>query len=141
MDYVINKETILSKVEELIARIADSRYADDGTSLYDSIVTTSGDSGVLESYIDEAISNIVARLADVCVSSSGYTLSFNVPDMVEGNITRAKSELDSYIVNTAVSLWCDKKDADSSVLYQNYAANDLNAAIKLMKTRKIPSRK
>ena len=140
MDYTVDKSNIKDRVEELIARIAASQYSDDGVSLYDSIVNSSADDGIIDGYIDEAVGGIIARLASICKVEENNKLIFNVPEMVEANKGRAQSILDQYIFHYAINRWCDDKVPTLAKKYFDLAADDLNKAVILIKTRKIPAR-
>lgn len=139
MDYTVNSN-IKDRVEELIARIAASQYSDDGTSLYDSTINSSADESIIDGYIDEAVASIVARLANICKIEGNNKVIFNVPEMVEANKGRAQSILDLYIFHYAINRWCEDKVPTLAKKYFDLAADDLNKAVILIKTRKIPTR-
>lgn len=108
MDYTINKTTLLEKMEAEVSEVADQAYAEDGTSLYDAVMLTAKDSdatsgtNVAGSAIDDAVSALVSRLADIA-SLSGTTLSFDVPDMASSQNAAATAEITRYIALAAAT--------------------------------------
>ena len=66
MYYVIDKSALWDLANEEVSKVADAAYAEDGTSLYDSIVLTEKDRATMERFMDDAISALVRRAFDIC---------------------------------------------------------------------------
>ena len=140
MDYIVNRSTIKARVEGAIARLAASQYSDDGTSLYDSIINSSADESIIDGYIDDAISGIVARLANICKDDGNGHITIDAPEMVSVNINMATLNLNEYIFHSVIDNWCLDKAPDLAPRYSAQADKCLEKAISVIKTRKIPTR-
>ena len=141
MTYTINNTTITNLVTEEVSRVAAAAYADDGTSLYDSIVIHSRDANDVSRAIKDAVDAVIKRAVDICTYIPATpALSFYAPDMDSTKETAASDEVTRAIVLGAVSVWMREK---YPVRYQDYAdrsAAALNNAIAMIKTRTTPTR-
>lgn len=74
LEYILDELEVLSLIDEEVARAADAAYAEDGTPLYDSIINTDRDAGVIARFVDDAVRDFAARAYDICkyVTSVSY---------------------------------------------------------------------
>lgn len=141
MTYTINNTTITNLVTEEVSRVAAAAYADDGTSLYDSIVIHSRDANDVSRAIMDAVDAVVRRTTDICTYIPATpALSFYVPDMDSTKETLASDELTRAISLWAVSIWMREKYPARYQDYADRAAAALDAAVAMMKTRTTPTR-
>lgn len=145
MEYIIDKTAIRPMIDELVSRVADQAYMEDGTSLYDAIVLTEKDDGVVDGFIEDAVSAFVARNHDICkiwsANSSAGTKSilFHVPDFDTTLTGAAKDTITNYIVYY-VCLELFRSRAPQVVQeYDARALTALNKSIHLLKSRKSPT--
>ena len=121
MYYVIDKPALLESIKEEVSHVADAAYAEDGTSLYDSVMVTMRDKRKLQGFIDDAVSQFVRREFDITkydpevhyytdelgneTTQVAYVtprLILHVPDFDSSMEETANAELDRY---TAGSAW------------------------------------
>lgn len=84
MDYPIDKYNIYMLVDREVSQAADSAYAEDGASLYDSVRLTEKDRPLVDGLVEEATAELVRRLSDICKqgarTETTRILSFDIPD-------------------------------------------------------------
>ena len=153
MYYTIEKtERLIPLIEEEVSRAADEAYADNGASLYDSVVLTEKDKGLVDGFIDDAINLIVRRAFDICKFSpeteevDGETqltgkmrLFFYVPDFDDTLEDAVKRELDRYVAMYASGNIFQQRRAALVPEYTTRTQAALDNAIVMLKSRKYPS--
>lgn len=145
MTYEIDKSMLYGLVDAEVSRVADEAYSDDGTSLYDSVVLTSRDKGLVEGFIDDAISLFVNRTFDICKykepaqGSSNHSLEFDVPDFDATMEAPAKDELSRYISLYAANRVFQQRRAIVVPQYTERAQAAMDKAVTYLKSRKAPN--
>lgn len=141
MTYVVDNLGISALIAEEVSRVAAAAYADDGTSLYDSVAIHSRDTDTLSRLIDDAVSGIARRAADICtVIPSPLALSFYVPDFDDSKETIVENALSRSISLIACAAWMRDKLPSRAAEFTDRANASLNVAIGLLKTRITPTR-
>ena len=137
MKYVIDKDALTEQFRQEIANSASREYADDGTSLYDSIWPTSQDGGIIDGLMNDAVGTLTAsvRLAHV-ISKTDGELMFDLPDMDTDMEKTAKTKIDRYIVLETCRLWTSRMSEDLSKKYAEAATAALGRVIRTLYTRK-----
>lgn len=152
MYYLIDKTVLLPLIDEEISRAADEAYAESGESLYDSVVLTEKDSGMVERFINDAVNLIVRRAFDICKFSpeteevDGETqltgrmrLYFYVPDFDETMSDAVKTELDRFISMYVSGNVFQQRRASLVPEYTTRIQAALDNAVTMLKSRKYPS--
>ena len=80
-----NASNVLGEVQREVSLAADNAFADNGTSLYDSIVLSSKDDEWVKHLINDSLARLAARTPDICTwNTTNNNLTFNVPDLPAG---------------------------------------------------------
>jgi len=139
--YTISAANIKAKISEEVSLAADEAYAEDATSLYDSIVTTSKDDGLIGSLINDAIRKLVKAVSDIAVYTSGTVVTFTVPDFDSTNMSSALSdEIDRYAALSACTDLFKMRKPDRAPQYEIKAQEAMENVIRYLRTRKAPTR-
>ena len=144
MDYTISKDTILNTVKDITSRVAAQAYSEDGQSLYDGIVITSGDAPQLDRFLEEGINSIISRVADICTRTTTQStdkLVFDVPDIPSEAAAITPSLLNSYLAYFVSAKWFSVRSANDFEEYDKRATSALEAAVTQLKKRQIISRR
>lgn len=139
MTYEINQQKLEARVVNEISRVAASSYSDDGGSLYDFIKVTSRDKDIIKEYCQGAVTAICVAFAEYATKGTG-TIELNFPDLDITLGSSAQEELDRYVVYHACSDWFRDKSVKDVERYTERAADALNKANMLLKSRKPPKR-
>ena len=140
MDYTIATSTIKELINEEVSHVADAAYADDGTSLYDSIVLTSKDDNLVGRFIDDGVRQLARATYDICKYGSGK-LTFNVPDFdATTQATYVTAAIDRYLAMYATAAILQQRRAGLVPEYTNRVQDAMNGAITLLRKREAPSR-
>lgn len=134
--YYVNKKKILPLIEREISRVAASAFAEDGTPLYDAIVTTSRDSDVIEEMIDDAATALLVRESDIATYSSG-TFEFDIPEERTHDISTIGEVIDRFIVMNVCSAWMIQKYKPKAEEYGARSTDALNKVDRLL-NEKLP---
>lgn len=141
MTHTIDTSDIAAVITEEVSRAAAAAYAEDGTSLYDSITIHSRDAGTISRLIWDSVDAIVHRTADICtLIPSPLALSFYTPDFDTSKQSAVEDELDRAITLGACAAWFKDKLPARTEEYLARANAALDVAVGLLKTRKAPSR-
>lgn len=142
MDYSVDKTTLYALIDEEVSKVADEAYSDNGVSLYDSVVLTEKDSGMVYRLIDEAVDGLASRLYDVCKFSTdthgNSQLVFYLPDFDDTMENAARSEITHFIVYSVCTEIFKSRRAQSVPDYEARAAASIGKAVSLLKSRKSP---
>ena len=144
MFYTINKDALWEKVKEEVSKVADEAYADNGASLYDSIILTSKDRNTINGFVDDAIALFVRREFDVTSqptvvpAGSPPKLKFNVPDFDTPLASMFDDELTRYIVLSVCAALFQQRRPAVVPEYTNRAKTAMDNAVSLLKSRKHP---
>lgn len=157
MYYVIDKPALLESIKEEVSHVADAAYAEDGTSLYDSVMVTMRDKRKLQGFIDDAVSQFVRREFDITkydpevhyytdelgneTTQVAYVtprLILHVPDFDSSMEETAKAELDRYIVMYACAAIFQQRRALAAPEYTARAKQAMDNAVAILKYRKHP---
>lgn len=147
LTYVIDKTALWERAFEEISSVADDAYADDGTSLYDSIILTDKDKPAVERYIDDAVSAFVRRAYDICKPATieveaGVTapgLQFYVPDFDSAMTDTAKAEITNYLGLYAATEMLKSRRAAVVPEFSQRVQSAMDRAVVLLKSRKAPN--
>lgn len=135
---------IFASVKEEITRVAVAAYDDNGNSLYDAVVCKSRDKATLERMYADAVSALVTRTADICNYEKDETgedvISFDVLDVSPDQLTLAAQEIDRYVVLNVVGAWLQERYTTRSTEYVERGQAALDKAVKILKTRRKPTR-
>lgn len=140
--YVIDKTALWERAFEEISSVADDAYADDGTSLYDSIILTDKDKPAVERYIDDAVSAFVRRAYDICkraTENNVPVLQFYVPDFDVTMTDTAKGEITSYLALYAATEMLKSRRAAAVPEFSQRVQSAMDRAVVLLKSRKAPN--
>lgn len=146
MYYTIDKETLQPKIEEEVSLVADEAYGDNGASLYDSIIITEKDKGMVERFIDTAVSAITTRMYDICklfksddtAEGNLEQIYFHVPDFDETMEATVTEELSRFIVLFTCSCIFEQRRPAVVPQFSERAKAALDKAVTLLKSRKSP---
>lgn len=138
MEYQIDRNALLERVEEEISHIADASYGESGISLYDTIVLTEKDRPMALRLIDDGIGLFARRAFDICTIGQD-ALSFYVPDF-DGSMTELVSdEISDYLVYYAVATICTSRKAERAQEFTARAQSAFDKAVMILKSRKEPA--
>lgn len=137
MEYQIDRNALLARVEEEVSHIADESYADTGQSLYDTIVITEKDRSRALRLLEDAVSLFIRRTFDICRRAYDI-LVFSVPDFDETMEDTVKDDISDYLVYYAVSTICQSRKAERVQEYTTRAQEAFDKAVVLLKSRKHP---
>jgi len=147
--YTINRTSLRDRIEEEVSHVANDAYADNGQSLYDSIIVTEKDEEMVGRFIDDAINAFVNRTFDICKyayitdtlgSQPVEHLEFYVPDFDETMEDAMKEEVTKFIVLfVCVSLFQTRRPMVVPQFTERMQAA-LTKAVSLLKSRKSPIR-
>ena len=141
MEYKVNKEKLLEKFRQEVARTASREYTGDGTSLYDSVWPTSQDDDIIAGLMHDAVTNVMIRLRLAFPLPSGEDgFVLELPDLDENMESSAKDFLDRYIVLETCRSWTSKVSENLSAKYEDEAGKAMDRVIKIVYTRKTISR-
>lgn len=137
MEYQIDKDALLARVEEEVSHIADASYADTGQSLYDTIVITEKDRAWVSRLIQSAIRTLTVRVFQLCTRVDDR-LVFFVPDFDETMTDAVTDELTNFFVYQTVAVICQSRKAERAQEYANRAQEAIDKAAILLHSRKHP---
>ena len=137
MEYQIDRNGLLDRVEEEISHIADASYADTGQSLYDTIVLTEKDRAGALRLIEDAVGLFVKRTFDICRRAYD-TLVFSVPDFDESMTEIVQGEISDFLVFYPVATICQSRKAERAQEFTQRAQDAIDKAAVLLKSRKLP---
>lgn len=137
--YTINKSTLYGLVDAEVSLAADEAYADDGTSLYDSVVLTTKDKSLVEQRMDDAVEALVRKCADICKHGTG-TIVFDLPDAPSANSTATTAAISRYIVLSVITSIFQSRRVSLVPQYEEKTKAALDDVISLVRTRTAPSR-
>lgn len=137
MEYQIDKDALLARVEEEVSHIADASYADTGQSLYDTIVITEKDRAWVSRLIQSAIRTLTVRVFQLCTRVDDRLLFF-VPDFDETMTDAVTDELTNFFVYQPVAVICQSRKAERAQEYANRAQEAIDKAAILLHSRKHP---
>ena len=129
--YFINKNKITPLIEREVSRVAASAFAEDGTPLYDAIVTTSRDTDTIKEMIEDAATTMLTRFSDIATYSSGL-LEFDIPEERTHDIMTIGKVIERFIVMNVVSAWMIQKHTAKAEEYGARATDALNKIEKLL---------
>lgn len=147
MDYTIDEDGLRGGVEYEVSQVADAAYADDGTSLYDSIVLTEKDAQTVTDLIHEAIRIVIASMQDIA-SYATQTVStvttnkivFSVPDFDVTQSSVVTLNIDNFIkAHACAGIFRQRRPALVEE-YTTRAQVALDNAKSLLRKRQAPSR-
>lgn len=142
LTYVIDKTALWERAFEEISSVADEAYADDGTSLYDSVILTDKDKPAVERHIDDAVSAFVRRAYDICKRGTVDTqpaLQFYVPDFDDSMADATKKEIGSYLALYAATEMLKSRRASVVPEFSLRVQSAMDRSIVLLKSRKAPN--
>jgi len=137
MEYHIDRNGLLDRVEEEISHIADASYAENGQSLYDMIVLTEKDRPGTSRLIEDAVGQFIRRTFDICHRVDD-DLIFNVPDFDYSMVLNVEEEISGFLVYYAVSSICQSRKAERAQEFAARAQDAFDKAVILLKSRKLP---
>ena len=137
MEYHIDRNGLLDRVEEEVSHIADASYADSGQSLYDTIVLTEKDRAGALRLIEDAVGLFLRRTFDICRRAYD-DLVFNVPDFDYSMSVNVEEEISSFLVLYAVATICQSRKAERAEEFMTRAQAAFDKAVILLKSRKHP---
>jgi hypothetical protein len=167
MYYRIDKDALYALVDAEVSRAADEAYAEDGTSLYDTIVLTEKDADMVEGFLADAISAFVKATSDIssykklqaaeAAKNAGYdiadhfgegsgatttvhVLDINVPDMDTAQQYAAMEQINRFVVLYACSALFQQRRSILVPEYSGRAQGALDNAIAVLRKRNAPSR-
>ena len=143
MEYTIDKTLLKALVDEEVSKVADEAYAENGVSLYDSVILTEKDDNAVGRFIDEAVNGFAARTFDISKFVSTDTLGttkllFYVPDFDDTMAASVESEITHYIVFSVCMDLFKSRRAQAVPEYEARALSSINKAVTLLKSRKSP---
>ena len=138
MEYQIDRNGLLARVEEEVSHIADASYAETGQSLYDTIVLTEKDRAGALRLIESAVGLFIRRAFDICRRAYD-TLVFSVPDFDETMTETVCSEITDFIAYYVVATICQSRKAERAQEFSARAQDAMDKAVILLKSRKHPS--
>ena len=143
MNYLINRATLTSDVIDEVTRVAARAYSQQGESLYDGIIITSGSIPQVEKLEDEAISSLVRRTSSICSQANGNPLSitFDIPDFPTTSQATATTTLNRFLTLAVCAEWFKARYATEYESYLKKAADTLDKAVAILKTRQAPTRR
>lgn len=131
-------------IREEVTRVASSAYDDSGNSLYDAIIIKSRDEATLNRMYRDAVSALVARTSDIARYDMGEdgedNLSFYVPDIDTSTLPLVTQEIIRHISLNIVGAWLQEKYTDAAEGYIARGQLALDKVIRMLKTRKKPTR-
>lgn len=145
--YTINRTSLRDRIDEEVSHVANEAYADNGQSLYDSIIVTEKDDEVVGRYIDDAINAFVNRTFDICKyfyatdtneSQPSERLQFYVPDFDETMEDATMEEITKFIVLFACSSLLQTRRPLVVPQFNERMQAALTKAVTLLKSRKSP---
>lgn len=140
MKYKPEYTAINSRIDYEVSQAADAAYGEDG-SLYDSVVLTTKDDGLVQNLCYDALRMVAAKMSDVAAfeSSSGWW-NFDLPDMPSALEGEADDAIERFIVLYACTEIFKERRAALVPEYSGRAQEALDAAVTLMRTRTAPTR-
>lgn len=141
MEYSITHESLLELIHEEVSRVADFAYAEDGTSLYDTIAIFDRDAPTIKRMIADASSVVFSRFRDYIVSPSAPSensevFNFYLPDMDPSQVLVATAELNRFLSLQVVSSWLKERYKSEVENYSTRATEALDKAERALFTRK-----
>ena len=137
MEYQIDRNALLDRVEEEVSHIADASYAETGQPLYDTIVITEKDRAGALRLIEGAIGLLMRRAFDICRRAYD-TLVFGVPDFDETMTDTVCAEISDFIVYYVTATICQSRKAERVQEFTSRAQDAMDKAVILLKSRKHP---
>lgn len=137
--YTRNDNDLLELVTEEISHVADQAYSDNQIALYDQVMATSKDEGLLKRYVSDAISAFAARTFDICSAIQPGGLEFYVPDFDSTMEETALAEISRYVVMSACASFFIQRRVAVAQEYAERAKAAADKAVALLKSRKHPS--
>lgn len=140
MTYTIDINTTLYPlIDEEVSHVADQAYSESGVSLYDSVVLTSKDAGLVDRFIDDAVSQLIKRESDIAALSNG-TLTFSVPDLDSSQEAAISAEITRYISMYASAGIFQQRRAELVPEYTRRTTEALDNIRAMLRKRTAPSR-
>lgn len=137
MEYQIDRNALLARVEEEVSHIADASYAETGQPLYDQVVLTEKDRAGALRLIEDAVGLFVRRTFDICRRAYD-TLVFSVPDFDESMTEMVDREITAFLVFYPVATICQSRKAERAQEFTARAQAAIDKAAVLLKSRKHP---
>ena len=126
-------------IEEEVARAADDAYAEDGTSLYDSIVLTSKDTNVVGKLVEDGALLMMRKLSDVATRSTN-TITINVTDHQDGLDAPISAAITRFLAMYACNGIFQQKRAALVPEYTRRTQEALDNVVEFVRTRIKPNR-
>lgn len=144
MYYTINKTILKALIDEEVSKVADEAYAENGASLYDSVILTEKDAALVDRLLGEAVRSLVTRTYDICkyVSDDTYgntRLLFYVPDFDETMEDAVKDGINVFLALSVCTELFQSRRAQAVPEYSARAQASLEKAVTLLKSRKSPA--
>lgn len=135
--YYVNTKKVLPLIEREISRVAASAFAEDGTPLYDAIVSYSRDEAVLKEMIDDALTAMLTRLSDIATLSSGL-FEFDIPEERTHDINTIGKAIDRYVVMNVCSAWMLQKYQSKAEEFGARSTDAMNKVDRLLREKLPP---
>lgn len=138
MEYQIDRQALLERVEEEVSHIADASYAENGQPLYDVVVLTEKDRAGALRLIESAVGLFLRRAFDICRRAYD-SLVFSVPDFDSSMSDSVRNEISDFLVYYTVATICQSRKAERAQEFTSRAQDAFDKAVILLKSRKHPN--
>lgn len=146
MEYTIDKTQLYALIDEEVSKVADEAYGENGVSLYDFVVLTDKDQGLVYRFIDDAARTLASSCIDIskvqepATSSASRKLIFNVPDFDTDMEETAGVYITRFIVLFACVEIFKSRRAQSVPEYTDRMQAALGDFLRTIRTRLAPTR-
>ena len=138
--YTLNTSSaILPIIEQEVSRAADDAFAEDGASLYDAIVLTSKDGDVINNLVEDGVSLMMRKMADVATRNSN-TVTLNVTDHQSGLESELNKAITRFLAMYACNGIFQQKRAALVPEYTRRTQEALDNVVEFIRTRNKPAR-
>lgn len=149
--YQIDKDALYALVDAEVSKVADEAYAEDGTSLYDTIVLTLKDRGTIDGFFPDGLYSFARAISDIAsyyelgsyIGSTPVvkpTLEVYVPDFDRTQAKAVEAQIDRYLVLYACNALFQQRRSILVPEYTNRVQWAMDNAITLLRKRIAPTR-
>ena len=140
LTYTITANTLRGLIQKEISTVAFRARTDSGDSLFDTVKTTSRDNGILDSYVEEAVNNILVRLTDMDPSYASSQIKITAPDIDSTTGALVPDAIEDYLIKYAVAFWLLRTYPSVGDFYKAQADTAMERLVSLVRHRQTPQR-
>ena len=149
--YQIDKDALYALVDAEVSKVADEAYAEDGTSLYDTVVLTLKDRDTIDAFFPDGLHALCRAISDIAsyyeigayIGSTPAvkpTMQVYVPDFDRTQEKAVEAQIDRYLVLYACNALFHQRRTVLVPEYTNRVQWAMDNAITLLRKRITPTR-